>query len=63
MYASLCEFVCIVLLLPFVLGFYLSGFFVCFLVFSIVSSACYHWWICFMVWLLSSFYLSFFITS
>ena len=27
MYASLCDFVCIALLLPFVLGFCLSGFF------------------------------------
>ena len=34
MYASLCDFVCIALLLPFVRGFCLSGFlFVCFLVF------------------------------
>ena len=59
-YASLCDFVCIALLLPFVLGFSLSVFllFVCF---SIVFRVCYHWWICFLVWLLSSFFL-FFIT-
>ena len=54
--ASLCDFVCIALLLPFVLGFCLSFFFFC-----IVYSACYHWWICFLVWLVSSFFL-FFIT-
>ena len=35
MYASVCDFVCIALLLPFVLGFCLSGFFCCFF-FSIV---------------------------
>ena len=60
-YAALCDFVCIALLLPFVLGFCLSRFvlfwFFCF--FRIVFSACYHWWICFLVWLLSSFFLSF----
>ena len=63
-YASLCDFVCIALLLPFVLGFYLSVF-LCFLFvfvfFHIVFSACYHWWICFLVWLLSSFFLFFII--
>ena len=47
MYPSLCDFVSIALLLPFVLGFCLSFF-------SIVFSACYHWWICFLVSLLSS---------
>ena len=26
---------------------------------SIVLTACCHWWICFLVWLLSSFFLSF----
>ena len=57
MYASVYDFVCIALLLPFVLGF--CQFF-CFLFFSIVFIACYHWWICFFVWLLSSFF--FFIT-
>ena len=31
-----------------------------FFFFSIVFSACSHWWICFLVWLLSSFFLSFF---
>ena len=31
-----------------------------FIFFSIVLSACYHWWICFLIWLLSSFFLSFF---
>ena len=25
--------------------------------FTIVFSTCYHWWICFLVWLLSSFFL------
>ena len=43
------------LLLPFVLGFCLSVFF---FVFTIVFSACYHWWIGFLVWLLYSFFLS-----
>ena len=54
MYASLCDFPCIALLLPFVLGFCLSVIFF----FSIVFSACYHWWICFLIWLLSSFFFS-----
>ena len=55
-YASLCDFVCIASLLPFVLVFGLSIFsFV-----SILFSACYHWWICFLDWLLSSFF-SFFL--
>ena len=54
--ASVCDFVCIALLLPFVLGFCLSVVCFCFC-FSIVSSTCYHWWICFLVWLLSSFFL------
>ena len=58
-YASLCDFVCMTLFLPFILGFCLSNFFVCFLFFSIVFSNCYHWWIYFLVWLLSSFFLSF----
>ena len=58
MYVSLCDFVCIALLLPFVLGFSL---FYLFLFFSILFSASYHWWICFVVSLLSSFFL-FFIT-
>ena len=53
-YASVWDFVCIALLLPFVLGFLIRFFF------SIVFSACYHWWICFLVSLLSSFFLSFF---
>ena len=30
------------------------------LFFCIVFSACNHWWICFLVWLLSSFFLPFF---
>ena len=64
-YASLCDFVCIALPSPFVLGFCLSCFFCLFFVlgfffFSIVFSACYHWWICFLVWLLFSFFLFFF---
>ena len=58
-YASVCDFVCIALLLPFVLGFYLSIFFF-FAFFSIVFSTCYHWWICFLVWLLSFFFFFFF---
>ena len=56
-YASVCDFVCIALLLPFVLGFCLSVFGV---FFSIVFSTCYHWWISFLVGWLSSFFLSFF---
>ena len=56
-YASLCDFLFIIgLLLPFVLGFCLSVV----LFGRIVFSACYHWWICFLVWLLSSFFLCFF---
>ena len=54
-YASMCDFVCIALLLPFVLGFCLSVSFF----FSIVFGTCYHWWICVLVWLLSSFFLFF----
>ena len=57
MYSSLCDFVCIALLLPFVLGFCLHFTYLYFL--SIVFSACCHWWICFLVWLLSSFFLFF----
>ena len=57
MYASLCDFVYIALLLPFVLGFCLSVFVFVFFILSIVFRACYHWWICFLVWLLSSFFL------
>ena len=56
-YTSLRDFVCIALLLPFVLGFCLSFSF-----FLVVIRDCYHWWICFLVWLLSSFFIfSFFI--
>ena len=58
-YASLCDFVCIALLLPFVLGFCLFVIFVCLGFFSTVFSAGYYWWICFLVWLLSSFFLFF----
>ena len=44
-------FVCIALLLPLVLRFCLS----------LVFSACYHWWICFLVWFsLLSFFVYFF---
>ena len=59
-YASVGDFVCIALFLPFVLGFCLSVFWgVCVGVFfSILFSASYHWWICFLLWLLSSFFLS-----
>ena len=60
MYASLCDVVCIALLLPFVLGFSLPVYFLFVFVFSIVFRACYHWWICFLIWLLSSFFPSFF---
>ena len=56
MYASVCDFVCIALLLPFVLGF--CPFFVS-LFFSIVLRTCYNWWVCFLVWLLSSLALFF----
>ena len=59
MYSSLCEFVCIALPLPFVLGFCLSGLLFFGGFFSIVFSTCYHWQICFSVWLLSSFFLFF----
>ena len=60
-YDSLSDFVCTASLLPFVLGFWLSIFFVCFsCFFSIVFSACYHW-ICFFIRLLSSFFLSLFL--
>ena len=45
-FASLCDFVCIALLSPFVLGFCLSVLFY-FIFLTIVFSACYHWWICF----------------
>ena len=56
-YASVCDFVCIALLLSYVLGSHLSVFFLLFfLFFSIVFSTCYHWWICFLVWLLSYFF-------
>ena len=55
MYASLCDFVCIASLLPFLLGFCLSVS--CLFFFSIAFSVCYHWWICLLVWLLSSFFL------
>ena len=54
-YASVCDFVCIALIVPFVLGFCLSIFFF-FFFFSIVFSTCYHWWIWVSVWLLSSFF-------
>ena len=54
-YVSFCDFVCIALLLPFILGF--CPFFWLFFVFSIVFSTCYHWWICLLSWLLSSFFL------
>ena len=63
MYASLCDFVCTALLLPFVLRSVCPFFFVCF--FTVVFSACYHWWICFLVWFLSFlsfFFFQFFIT-
>ena len=56
-YASVCDFLCIALLSPFVLGFCLSVSFLLF--FCIVFSACYHWWICFLVWLFSSLFLFF----
>ena len=64
-YASLCDFVCIALLLPIVLGFCLSGFFVCFFdfLFGIDFSTCYHWWICFFIWLCSSFFPSLFLIT
>ena len=60
---SFCECVCVCFfgwfclysfVLPFVPGFYLSVLFVC--LFCIGFSACNHWWICFLVSLLSSFF-------
>ena len=51
-YASLCDFVCIALFLP----IFLDSDFFCWYRFK----ACYHWWICSMVWLLTSFFLTFF---
>ena len=54
MYASVCDFVCIDLLIPLVIGFCQSVSF--FFLFSIDFSACYHWWICFLLLLLSSFF-------
>ena len=49
-YASLCDFVCVALLTPFVLGVSLSIIlFLFFFIFTIVFSTCYHWWICFLV--------------
>ena len=51
-------FFCIALLLPFVLGFCLSVFFLFF--FSSGFSACYHWWVCFFG-LVALFFLSFFL--
>ena len=53
---ALCDFVCIALLLALVLGSVCLFFFF----FSIVLSTCYHWWICFLVWLPSFLFLSFF---
>ena len=60
MYTSVCDFVCIALLLPFVLGFCLPFFCLFVFVLGIIFSTRYHWWISFLVWLLSSFLLSFF---
>ena len=59
-YAFLCDFVCIALLSIFVLGFCLSIFW---FFFSKVFSTFYHRWTCFLVWLLSSFFLPFFFFS
>ena len=55
-YAALCDF-CL----------YSFAFTICprvlfvgfFFLFCIVFSTCYNWWICFLVWLLSSFFLFF----
>ena len=60
-YAFVCDFVHIPLLLPFVLGSSPSGFVLFSFVFSIVFGSCYHWWICFLVWLLSSVFRCFFL--
>ena len=63
---SFCECVCVCFCVWFCL--YSFAFTICPRVlsvrcfsffFCIVFSACYHWWICFLVWLLSSFFLSF----
>ena len=59
MLASLCDFACIALLLPFVLGFCLSIFFSFFGgIFSIVFSTSYHGG--FVSWCACSLFLSFF---
>ena len=55
--ASVCDFVCIALLLPFVLDFCLSISFVLFCFFSMVFSTCYHWRICFFGLDVLSFFL------
>ena len=56
-YASVCDFVCIALLLPFVLGAVCSFFFLLleFLALVIIGG------FVFLVWLLSSFFLFYFI--
>ena len=66
---SFCECVCVWFCVWFCL--YSFAFTICpmvlsvciflfFFVFSIVFSACYNWWICFLVWLLSSFFFYYF---
>ena len=58
-YTSLCDFVCIALLLPFVLEFCLLCFFWFVSFLSIVFTTCNHWWICFFG-LIAFLFLSFF---
>ena len=72
---SCCEYVCVCFFVWFCLFSFafnicprvlsvrfFSWFLFCFVLFCfcIDFSACYHWWICFLAWLLSSFFPSFF---
>ena len=59
MYASLCDFVCIALLLPFVLGFCLSSFCLFNIVLVLVTTGRFAFW--FGCSLLSSFFKYFLI--
>ena len=58
-YASVCDFVCIALHLQYVLGYCLSFFLFLFLFFKYSFYHLLSLGICFLVWLLSSFFLSF----
>ena len=62
LYASLCDFGCIALLLPFVRGFFLSGFFFFFSVYFsalVITGGFISWFGCSLL----SFFLSFFLPS